>query len=122
MSPSNVIDPEAIERLREEVLGTDDLAELDEFLGECLRDVDALVSQAEHAARDGDGDVLARAAHTLKSNGALIGASVLSELGARLQHEAAALPGAERVARAAAMRDAFDRYREALVRHRATLG
>src|SRR5690606_804894 len=112
----------ALERLRLEVLGTDDLDELGAFVDDCIRDLDELLRAAEAAAHEGDAVALERAVHTVRSNGALVGASALVELAERLEQELregeATAEGAS--ARLPELRVAWQAYRRELQQERAS--
>jgi HPt (histidine-containing phosphotransfer) domain-containing protein len=119
-SDANGFMREAIERMRVEILGTNDPDALVAFLDDCVRDVDELVARAEAADRAGEPTVVGRMAHTLKSNGALIGAHRLVELAKRLEPEVEGLAEAERYARVAELRAALTDHQRALDRERAS--
>jgi len=84
LDPAPALDVEAFVGLRE-MLGSDDDAELAEFLDEFLPDVEELITAIEVAVAHHDSAGLKIAAHTLKSNCATIGAAQLRSLSLRLE-------------------------------------
>lgn len=76
MMESTVIDRSVLDNLLESVGG--DVEFLGELTGEYLEDSPRQFAAMRQALADGDSDVLRRAAHSLKSNSATFGASVLS--------------------------------------------
>jgi HPt (histidine-containing phosphotransfer) domain-containing protein len=82
--PDRVLDPAALDRLRDSVG--------DEFVGELvatfLDDAPAQLATLRGALERGDAEEARRAAHTLKSNGATFGAESLSELCRQLEEKA----------------------------------
>jgi PAS domain S-box-containing protein len=81
--PAAVLDPTALERLVE--ITGDDGDLLAELIETFLREVPLLLDGARRALQLGQPDEVRRAAHTLKSNGATIGAIGFSELSRRLE-------------------------------------
>jgi CheY-like chemotaxis protein/HPt (histidine-containing phosphotransfer) domain-containing protein len=81
--PAAVLDPTALERLVE--ITGDDGDLLAELIETFLREVPLLLDGARRALQLGQADEVRRAAHTLKSNGATIGAIGFSELSRRLE-------------------------------------
>jgi signal transduction histidine kinase/CheY-like chemotaxis protein/HPt (histidine-containing phosphotransfer) domain-containing protein len=116
---SEVLDREALVRLRVEVLGTDDHRELEVFLDESLRDVEALMDAAQAAERARDMHALRGAAHTLKSNGALVGAPGLAAAAERLEQAVGDGSAESLEALVAALRRAYDAHARALEPERA---
>ena len=91
-----------------EATGEDFVVELvDTFLLEAPAMLDAL----EAAAEASDGDAYRRAAHSIKSNAQVFGATELAELAKARELEG---PSAEEASRMAALRAAFARSAEAL--------
>jgi PAS domain S-box-containing protein len=74
---SGVLDPEALEQLG---AGTGDRAFVAELIGTFLREAPALLKTIRGALEREEADELRRAAHTLKSNGRIFGATRLAEL------------------------------------------
>jgi signal transduction histidine kinase/CheY-like chemotaxis protein/HPt (histidine-containing phosphotransfer) domain-containing protein len=107
------LDPAALARLRTMLAGAPAGA-LANLVAEFLRNAPRLLEEMQAAARQGQADVLGRAAHTLRSNAATFGAPALAE-GCR-EVEAAARAGApdEAMRRVARLRAEFERVREAL--------
>ncbi|MCX4245426.1 hybrid sensor histidine kinase/response regulator [Paraliomyxa miuraensis] len=113
-------DRSAIDRMRSEILGTEDLEELSAFLDDCMRDVDGMVTKAEGADREGDLVVLERMAHTIKSNAVLVGARRLFALAKALEPRVQRMAEDERHAAVAKLRAAFDAHRRVVDRERAS--
>ena len=88
MSPDEIkhtsLDAAALDELRE--LGGDDF--IAEVIDTFLTDAPTLVTALRRSLDDGDLDELRRAAHTLKSNGATLGARGFSELCRELEQAA----------------------------------
>jgi len=78
------LDGAALESLRE--LGGDDF--LAEVIDTFLADVGILLATLHHALDEGDAAEVRRMAHTLKSNGATLGATEFAELCRELEHQA----------------------------------
>jgi HPt (histidine-containing phosphotransfer) domain-containing protein len=74
---TGVLDPEALEQLG---AGTGDEAFVAEIIGTFLRDAPALLETIRAALEHEEAEELRRAAHTLKSNGRIFGATRLAEL------------------------------------------
>jgi CheY-like chemotaxis protein/HPt (histidine-containing phosphotransfer) domain-containing protein len=72
-----VLDPEALEQLG---AGTGDRAFVVEIIGTFLRDAPALLETIRGALEHEEAEQLRRAAHTLKSNGRIFGATRLADL------------------------------------------
>jgi len=83
-APDRVVDPAALERLRDSV-GEEFVTELVELF---LEDAPAQLEALRDALERGDAETARRAAHTLKSNGATFGADGFSE-SCRLLEESA---------------------------------
>jgi CheY-like chemotaxis protein len=99
-----VLDPTALERLRT-TLGRQSDQMLPGLLEGFHHDVDRLLSEARQALEEGRADDLRRAAHTLKSTSATLGAMALSAIARELEYLArdGILEGADRqIARAEA--------------------
>jgi PAS domain S-box-containing protein len=79
-----LLDGAALESLRE--LGGDDF--LVEVIDTFLADVPTLLASLHHAVEEGDTALVRRAAHTLKSNGATLGATEFAELCRELEQRA----------------------------------
>ncbi len=78
------IDPSVIDSLRE-LGGDDEPGLLVELIDIFLRDAPQRIGEIEAGLRNGDIELLERAAHTLKSSSANIGAPALSELCRRIE-------------------------------------
>jgi CheY-like chemotaxis protein/HPt (histidine-containing phosphotransfer) domain-containing protein len=76
--PPSVLDPAALERLREMAAG--DAGFLKEMFETFLADAPGMLAEMRQALEQGDAATLRRAAHTLKSNSADFGAKALSDL------------------------------------------
>jgi HPt (histidine-containing phosphotransfer) domain-containing protein len=76
--PSALLDPVALERLREMAGG--DAAFLEEMFETFLADAPGMLAEMRQSLEQGDAATLRRAAHSLKSNSADFGAKVLSDL------------------------------------------
>jgi HPt (histidine-containing phosphotransfer) domain-containing protein len=110
---ADVLDQRALDDLRESV-GDDD-AFLSELIDEFLEDAPRQLETLREAAAAGDGTKARRAAHTLKGNGRTFGAAELAQLCQEAEAAAAngdldALPP-----RLAAIDEAWERVRAALV-------
>jgi len=81
----SVLDPEALTRLRA-TLGKEASAMLPELIDSFLDDAVELQRQAEQALEQENGEVLRRAAHTLKSNAKNFGATKLARLCQELEN------------------------------------
>ena len=77
-SPSALLDPAALERLREMAGG--DAAFLNEIFKTFLADAPGMLAEMRRSLERGDAATLRRAAHSLKSNTADFGATALSDL------------------------------------------
>jgi HPt (histidine-containing phosphotransfer) domain-containing protein len=73
-----VLDPAALENLRETVGG--DVEFMVELMNTFLEDAPRMLTDMDQALQSGDATVLRRSAHSLKSNSAEFGAMDLSEL------------------------------------------
>ena len=82
-----VLDPEALEQL---AARAGDRAFVVELVNAFLRDAPALLATLRDAVEDAHAQQLRRAAHTLKSNGRVFGASRLAELCQELEEMAKA--------------------------------
>lgn len=82
--PDPVLDPGALERLRDSI-GEEFLGEL---VGTFLDDAPVQLSTLRSAVERGDAEEARRAAHTLKGNGATFGANAFSELCRGLEERA----------------------------------
>jgi HPt (histidine-containing phosphotransfer) domain-containing protein len=80
---AGVLDPPALERLVETI--GDDSNLLTTLIDTFLSDAPRLVEAARRGLEHGQTDEVRRAAHTLKSNGAIFGATSLSELSRQLE-------------------------------------
>jgi HPt (histidine-containing phosphotransfer) domain-containing protein len=86
MLDSSVIDPQAIENLRE--LNPDDGDEfLREITGIFLDDTPQRIAELERSLAAGDNATFIRAAHSIKGSSANLGASVLRAAAETLEHE-----------------------------------
>lgn len=86
MLDSSVIDPQAIENLRD--LNPDDGDEfLREITGIFLDDTPQRIAELEHSLAVGDNVTFIRAAHSIKGSSANLGALVLRAAAETLEHE-----------------------------------
>jgi CheY-like chemotaxis protein len=106
------VDASVLARLAESMGGDD--AFVAELIEQFVTDSPALVAAARHGVEAGDADEVRRAAHTLKSNAATIGANELADRSSRL--EAAAKTGTldDGLARIEAIADELARVHTAL--------
>jgi len=84
--PAISLDPAALQELRN--LGGDDF--LREVVDAFFADAPALIASLRSSLEQGNGEELRRAAHTLKSNGATLGAGEFAELCRTLEQQAKA--------------------------------
>jgi HPt (histidine-containing phosphotransfer) domain-containing protein len=77
------VDPAVLERLAESMGGDD--AFVAELIEQFLADSPALVAAARKGLETGDAEEVRRAAHTLKSNAATMGANELADRSRRLE-------------------------------------
>ncbi len=82
-----VIDPEAIENLRELNPGDDDEF-LREIAGIFLDDTPQRIAELEQSLRDGDVVTFTRAAHSIKGSSSNLGAVALRNVAGTLENEA----------------------------------
>jgi HPt (histidine-containing phosphotransfer) domain-containing protein len=92
---------------------------LDELLKEYLSDAPQQLSQLQVAAEAGDIPTLAAVAHSLKGSSGSLGIDHLYRLCAALELEAKGGVVADAMASVAAIKDEFDRAREALASYMA---
>jgi CheY-like chemotaxis protein len=92
--PGTVLDPAALERMREMAAG--DVAFLEEVFQTFLADAPGMLAEMRQSLAQGDAATLRRAAHSLKSNSTDFGASALADLCRELEMmaKAGALDGA----------------------------
>ena len=105
-SASPTLEPELVERLRRDLSAIP--GGFNQVIAAYINDGESAVQSLERAAADGDADALYRAAHSLKSQSATVGAATLSELSRQLElrgREGELEGAAERVA---AIRAEFD--------------
>jgi two-component system sensor histidine kinase/response regulator len=90
-----VLDPAAIDGMREMVGGDDEF--LADLIDTFLKDAPRMLSDMRQALEAGDAEVLRRVAHSLKSNSDSFGATVLGDLcrGLEKMGKANALEGAD---------------------------
>lgn len=114
----DVIDLSVIEMLRE-LGGDDDPSLVVELIDLFLADAPSRIEEIQTGLRDGDFELLERAAHTLKSSSANLGARELSQVCMELEEmgRKAEAPSADQHAERA--RSAFEKTQEALERLRA---
>lgn len=87
MSPTCIIDPEAIENLRELNPG-DDGEFLREIAGIFLDDTPQRLAELDQSLGTGDVVAFTRAAHSIKGSSSNLGASILRSAAEALEHEA----------------------------------
>jgi HPt (histidine-containing phosphotransfer) domain-containing protein len=90
-----VLDPAAIDGMREMVGGDDEF--LADLIDTFLKDAPQMLADMRQALRTGDAEVLRRIAHSLKSNSDSFGATALGEFCRKLEKmgKANALEGAD---------------------------
>lgn len=110
-------DATAIDRLAD-MLMSEDPAELDAFIDECLCSVAALIAKTDDAAAM-SADDLRRAVHTLGSTSALLGAELLSARARHIERQMATDPGADIAPLLADLRPAHEQFLRALEHERA---
>ncbi len=86
-APNEIIDPGALEELKQ-LLGGDDY--LEDFINSFLQDAPRMLSDMQAARKKGDAKSLRLAAHSLKSNSAEFGAKTLAGLCRDLEGQAKA--------------------------------
>jgi HPt (histidine-containing phosphotransfer) domain-containing protein len=86
MLDSSVIDPQAIENLRELNLDDGD-AFLREITGIFLDDTPQRIAELEQSLVSGDNATFIRAAHSIKGSSANLGALILRAAAEKLEHE-----------------------------------
>lgn len=79
-------DPSALDAYRA-FMGEEAQAFIAEIIQTFIENAPKLVASAEEAAQAGDQETFVRAAHTLKSNSATLGAPVLASLAAELERD-----------------------------------
>lgn len=108
-----VLDPEVIEMLRD--LGGEDEPELlAELVAVFLADAPQRLHDMQQGLAQGDFELLERAAHTLKSSAANLGARLLSEHARELEAAARARRGEGLTELASSCQHSFDEARQAL--------
>lgn len=117
MTTDDVLDPAALERLLEITGG--DVGFVDELIDTFIDDATTQLAALDAAAASGDIEALVRPAHSLKSNADNLGATTLRDRARQLEADGRGGEVADPTARVAAIRDAFDAVRTALVARRA---
>jgi HPt (histidine-containing phosphotransfer) domain-containing protein len=109
----DLIDMQVIEGLRE-LGGSDDPGLVAELIGLFLEDAPRRIEELERGLSSGDVELLERAAHTLKSSSANVGACSLSDLCRRIEVDARqrSTVGLDELVRASS--ELFSRVDEAL--------
>jgi HPt (histidine-containing phosphotransfer) domain-containing protein len=110
------LDPEAMTRLLEITGG--DRAFVDELVDTFVDDARAQIAALRSAREAGDIDALVRPAHSLKSNAANVGATLLGDLCRALEADARAGDVPDLAARISAVETESDAVREALLAER----
>ena len=113
MSDPVVIDPAAFARLAD--LAGGDEAFIDELVDTYAVDGDDQVDRLRTAAARVDPPALVIAAHSLRTNSANVGATVVAELARALEADARGGSVADPTARVEAIADAFEAARAALL-------
>ncbi|MFZ5910505.1 MAG: Hpt domain-containing protein [Chloroflexota bacterium] len=80
------LDPSALDSYRE-FMGEDAQAFIAEIIGSFVENAPTLLASAEQAMATGNQDTFVRAVHTLKSNSASLGATLLASLAAEMEQE-----------------------------------
>jgi len=80
------LDPSALDSYRE-FMGEEAQAFIAEIVGSFIENAPTLLSNAEQAMGTGDQETFVRAVHTLKSNSASLGATLLASLAAEMEQE-----------------------------------
>lgn len=80
------LDPSALNSYRE-FMGEDAQAFIAEIIASFIENAPTLLASAEQAMGSGDQETFVRAAHTLKSNSATLGATLLASLAAEMERE-----------------------------------
>jgi len=105
---SEIFDVHALERLAD-LMAPDDPVAFAAFLEECVVNIRDLLQDVLVAEYRSDAMMLKRAAHTLKSSAALVGAQLVAERASVLE-EAAGRLGADHQAAVTLLREAIDDY------------
>ncbi|MEM7515384.1 MAG: Hpt domain-containing protein [Planctomycetota bacterium] len=114
----NVIDLSVIEMLRE-LGGDDDPGLVVELIDLFLADAPSRIEEIQTGLRTGDFELLERAAHTLKSSSANLGARELSQICLELEDMGRKAEASSADQHAERAQSAFEKTQEALVRLRA---